>query len=76
LRLAECPADWIEVGVISDSLRHFLFYFRDETFECDASDWSLEVWRPNTALEPTAVGAGSSAIAGDVIFRRGSALDR
>jgi hypothetical protein len=76
LRLAECPADWIEVGVISDSLRHFLFYFRDETFECDASDWSLEVWRPNTALEPTAVDAGSSAIAGDVIFRRGSALDR
>jgi hypothetical protein len=23
------------------NLRHFLFYLRDETFECDAEDWSL-----------------------------------
>jgi hypothetical protein len=23
--------------------KHFLFYFRDETFECDARDWRLEV---------------------------------
>jgi hypothetical protein len=23
--------------------RHFLFYFRDETFECDADAWKLEV---------------------------------
>lgn len=21
--------------------KHFLFYFRDETFECDARDWSI-----------------------------------
>ena len=76
LRLAECPADWVEVGAASDSLRHFLFYFRDETFECDASDWSLEVWRRNRALEPTAVVGGSSTIAGNVIFRRGPAFDR
>jgi hypothetical protein len=76
LRLSECPADWVEVSTPSGSSRHFLFYFRDETYECDASDWSLEVWRPNTAPEPTAVGAGSSAIAGNVIFRRGPALDR
>jgi len=74
LRLVECPADWVEAGIASDSLRHFLFYFRDETFECDASDWSLEVWRPNTALKPTAIGVDSSAISGNVIFRRGSAF--
>ncbi len=23
--------------------RHFLFYFRDQTFECDASNWTLTV---------------------------------
>src|SRR5579859_5767384 len=45
LRLSECPQDWVEVGPASASLLHFLFYFRDETFECNASDWSLEVWR-------------------------------
>ena len=53
LRLAECPHDWVEVVPASSGLRHFLFYFRDETFECDAADWSFEVCRPNTALEPT-----------------------
>jgi hypothetical protein len=76
LRLAECPSGWIEVGATCSSLRHFLFYFRDKTFECDASDWSLEVWRPITALDPTAVSVDGSGIVGDVIFRRGSALDR
>jgi hypothetical protein len=25
--------------------RHFLFYFRDDTFECDAGDWALRVVR-------------------------------
>lgn len=43
LRLAECPDDWIELGSAVETSRHFLFYFRDETFECDASDWRLEV---------------------------------
>ena len=23
------------------SAKHFLFYFRDETFECDAADWGM-----------------------------------
>jgi hypothetical protein len=54
LRLAESPHDWIEVGPASANQHHFLFYFRDETFECDASGWNLEVWRPNEALQPTA----------------------
>lgn len=76
LRLTECPADWVEVDVTSVGLRHYLFYFRDETFECDASEWSLEVWRPNKSLEPTAVSGHSSPIAGNVILRRGSALSR
>jgi hypothetical protein len=40
LRLDEFDIEW---HVISESpcqdLRHFLFYFRDETFECDAVSW-------------------------------------
>lgn len=43
LRLGECPDDWVAVAQVQDSSRHFLFYFRDETFECDASDWEFEV---------------------------------
>ncbi len=43
LRLAECPDDWVEVSPVKAKLRHFLFYFRDKTLECDASDWSFEV---------------------------------
>lgn len=73
LHLAACPTGWVAVGTVSGSLRHFLFYFRDETFECDAADWRLEVWRPNTMSEPASVGAGRSAIAGTVVFRVNSA---
>jgi hypothetical protein len=43
LCLQQCPADWIDVGATQDTPRHFLFYFRDETFECDASDWRFVV---------------------------------
>jgi hypothetical protein len=43
LRLAECPDDWVILGPPKEPIRHFLFYFRDETFECDASDWKLDV---------------------------------
>jgi hypothetical protein len=72
LRLAECPADWVELGVTAAGLRHYLFYFRDETFECDASDWSLEVWRPDKSLESVTAGPHRSNIASNIIFRRGS----
>jgi hypothetical protein len=27
----------------STNTRHFLFYFKDETFECDAADWDFRV---------------------------------
>ena len=42
LRLERCPPDWQPVGVREGQGRHFLFYLRDETFECEADDWSLE----------------------------------
>lgn len=31
------PQDWHELA--ADGRRHFLFYFRDQTFECFAADW-------------------------------------
>lgn len=34
--------DPIYVGTFSDNLQHYLFYFRDETFECVASSYSIE----------------------------------
>ena len=47
LLLAECEAEWIHVVAEPPSdLRHFLFYFRDEAFECDARDWSFEERMP------------------------------
>lgn len=39
LRLSECPSDWIPLRPAGERTRHFLFYFRDNTFECDAQDW-------------------------------------
>ena len=40
LRLALCPNDWICLASEPPpSSRHFLFYFRDEEFECDAVAW-------------------------------------
>jgi len=53
LRLAECPNDWVGVAPVQDASRHFLFYFRDETFECDATDWSFEVLKAKQSSTPT-----------------------
>lgn len=40
LRLDEFISEWTIVSKsTSKRLRHFLFYFRDETFECDAAVW-------------------------------------
>ncbi|MGB3178199.1 MAG: hypothetical protein WBH14_06765 [Albidovulum sp.] len=36
------PENWIELGRAGPGIRNFLFYFRDETFECQAADWCLE----------------------------------
>jgi hypothetical protein len=36
------PEDWRTVSVASTSSRHFLFYFRDSTFECISADWTFE----------------------------------
>ncbi len=36
------PADWHELGPLTSKQRHFLFYLRDETFECFATEWMFE----------------------------------
>ena len=45
LRLNECPDDWKYLAETPhpEPLRHFLFYFRDETFECDAAGYVLDL---------------------------------
>lgn len=43
LRLDDCPQDWVNVSANDDGPRHFLFYFRDQTFECDAAGWDFRV---------------------------------
>jgi hypothetical protein len=65
LRLAECPDLWVDVGPAPASPRHFLFYFRDETFECDAADWSFEVLKAEPGAAPNggpATRLGNSAV--------------
>ncbi len=47
LRSEWLPADsWQLLGpsAVAHS-RHFLFYFRDQTFECDAASWNFKVIR-------------------------------
>ncbi len=39
--LADGVFDWTRLGPSSTNSRHFLFYFGDETFECDAKSWRL-----------------------------------
>lgn len=36
------PLDWQSVPSGGSNGRHFLFYLRDETFECMADEWTLQ----------------------------------
>jgi len=42
LKLERSPNDWRSVGDARPPGRHFLFYLRDGTFECEADNWSLD----------------------------------
>jgi hypothetical protein len=42
LKLDRCPADWRVIRDSAQPSRHYLFYLRDQTFECEADHWSLE----------------------------------
>ena len=41
LKLDQCPDDWQALDASIWRGRHFLFYLRDGTFECEADDWTL-----------------------------------
>jgi hypothetical protein len=43
LLLDRCPNDWTPMNDMArGKTRHFLFYFRDQTFECDAVGYTFE----------------------------------
>ncbi len=46
LRLDRAPAGWRELRPVVAQDRHFLFYLRDETFECSARAWSMRKLPP------------------------------
>ena len=39
--LAHSPVDWNATGRPDAGTRHFLFYLRDESFECFADEWAF-----------------------------------
>ncbi|BCA59261.1 hypothetical protein [Sphingomonas sp. HMP6] len=39
--LAHAPTDWKVTNRVDAGKRHFLFYLRDETFECFADEWAF-----------------------------------
>lgn len=40
--LRSAPLGWLRTAAEGWDGRHFLFYLRDETFECIADEWSLQ----------------------------------
>lgn len=42
LKLGQVRDGWHSLMTSASPCRHFLFYLRDETFECEADDWQLE----------------------------------
>jgi len=43
LRLSDVPDDWKTRDPNVGNRDHFIFYFRDEDFECDARAWELKI---------------------------------
>ena len=41
---------WTDHAAAAEGQRNFLFYFRDETFECSARDWSFDKDQENALL--------------------------
>ncbi len=60
LSLLRAPADWVLLPTEFEHLRHFLFYMKDETFECAAEECLIEpvsnnaLYRKAIKLDPVA----------------------
>ncbi|MCB1279872.1 hypothetical protein [Prosthecobacter sp.] len=52
LKLDHLKDNWIIRSLDQSNQHHYLFYFRDEEFECDAAGWKLEIEKasPNNNL--------------------------
>ena len=51
------PSDWVFVAPSSmdEPHQHYLFYFKDGTFECVASKWAVQL-PASLSIEPTRIG--------------------
>lgn len=54
LKLDEIKNDWVENSIEDPGRHHYLFYFRDEEFECEASEWELKIIKHNKTAYTTA----------------------
>ena len=44
LLLSDLDQCWTPASLVTpDNINHYLFYFRDDTFECDAESWSKNI---------------------------------
>lgn len=59
LRLEQVPGGWQVRDAAATETMHFLFYFRDNDFECDARSWSLRIRRTEQAAAPNRSAAPS-----------------
>lgn len=50
------PIDWMTASGVANPARHFLFYFRDNTFECIAADLAFERVTDNALVQRLRVG--------------------
>ncbi len=48
--LLDGPDDWQEIAHTSGPQKHYLFYFREETFECVADSWAFSDLPDNVLL--------------------------
>ena len=46
------PPDWVILGPQGPATLHYLFYLKDETFECLADSWELRL-QANNSFKPT-----------------------
>lgn len=51
LRLGALPEDWETRTPDVAGRNHYLFYFRDEDFECDAQGWKIKIIKADKGRE-------------------------
>lgn len=49
--LLDAPNDWKKIKPITSDQKHYLFYFRDDTFECVADSWEFSTGLENALLK-------------------------